>query len=415
MTTSNPLDRSTPASPAPGHRAGAGEAAARPGELADSPEGAPGTDAGELDLAALRPLDPTGLLEDVDRAVVWETAMRTRFRGLTGREGLLLHGPAGWGEVAPFWTYDAAASAPWLAAGLEAATRDDADLPALRDPVPVNVTVPEVDAERAREIVLASGATTAKVKIAGYRLGTDAAAGSGRGEEGAARARDLARLEAVRDALGPGGRVRVDVNGAWDLDTALALLPEVDRAAGGLEYAEQPVMDVEDLAALRRAVDVPLAADESIRLSHDPLAVRRLAAADVAVLKVAPLGGVRRALALAEALGLPAVVSSALDSSVGVGRGAQLAAALPVLDHACGLGTVALAVDDVRDEPALPVDGALAVGRWEPEPGALARVTAAPETAARWTERLSGMLAALAERRSRESTDPAAALAGVLL
>ncbi len=195
----------------------------------------------------------------------------------------------------------------------------------MRDRVPVNVTIPAVDPTTARALVAASGGCrTAKVKVA---------------ETGQDLGEEVARLEAVRDALGPDGAIRIDVNGRWDVDTALARLPVLDRAAGGLEYVEQPCATVPELAAVRRAQPVPVAADESVRRAEDPLAVARAGAADVLVLKVAPLGGVRACLELAERAGLPVVVSSALESSVGLAAGLALAAALPELPYACGLAT----------------------------------------------------------------------------
>ena len=269
---------------------------------------------------------------------VWSVPMTTRFRGITVREGVLLEGPGGWGEWSPFLEYDPAVAEPWLRCAEEAAA---GDWPApLRDRVPVNVTVPAVGPERAHDIVARSGCRTAKVKVA---------------EPGQDEAEDEARLEAVRDALGPDGLVRIDVNGLWDVDTALIRLPVLDRAAGGLEYVEQPVAQVEDLAVVRRRQHVPVAADESIRRAADPYRVRDLEAADVAVLKVQPLGGVRACLRIAEDIGLPVVVSSALETSVGIAAGVALAASLPELPHACGLATVALLTDDLAAEPLLPV------------------------------------------------------------
>ncbi|QPL05766.1 MULTISPECIES: o-succinylbenzoate synthase [Actinomyces] len=344
--------------------------------------------AGAINLAALRELDRTGLLDGIDRALVWELPLRTRFRGITRRDGILLHGPAGWGEVAPFWDYDADACAPWLASALEQAHTGYADLPRHRETVDVNVTIPEVGEDRARALVTASGATTAKVKVAGA---DDALAA------------DIQRLRAVRDAIGPDGRVRIDVNGAWDLDTARRVLPLMDEAADGLEYAEQPCARVEDLAALRESVRVPLAADESVRLSDDPLAVRRLGAADIVVLKAAPLGGVRRALALAERLALPAVVSSALDTSVGIGAGSALAAALPDLTHACGLGTVTLLTTDVAVPSAVPRAGRLPVRTPHVSETLLAAARADAELTERWQTRLGHMIGALRTRREREA------------
>jgi O-succinylbenzoate synthase len=208
-------------------------------------------------------------------------------------------------------------------------------------------------------------------------------------EPGQSLADDEARLEAVRDALGPDGKVRVDANGAWDIVGATAAIARLDRAAGGLEYVEQPCATVEDLAVVRRRVEVPIAADESIRRAADPYRVRDLEAADIAVLKVQPLGGVRACLRIAEDIGMPVVVSSALETSVGIAAGVALAAALPELPHACGLATVQLLTDDVVAEPLLAVDGALPVLRPEVDESALARLTAAPDRVAHWEARLA--------------------------
>jgi o-succinylbenzoate synthase len=303
---------------------------------------------------------------------VYRIPLTTRFRGTTSREGVLLHGPAGWGEFCPFPEYDDAESVPWLAAALEAAEHGWPE--PVRDRVPVNAIVPAVGPERAHELVRASGCATAKVKVAD-------APGS--------LAADVVRVAAVRDALGPGGHVRVDANGRWSVDEAVTAVRALDRAAGGLQYVEQPCATVAELAAVRRRVEVPIAADESIRRAEDPLRVAVAGAADVAVLKCAPLGGVRRALAVAEACGLPCVVSSALQTSVGLAGELALAGALPQLDLACGLGTGALLAADVVDDPVAPVDGWLPVVRRAPEPVRAAAVTAPAERAAWWEERLA--------------------------
>ena len=218
------------------------------------------------------------------------------------------------------------------------------------------------------------GCTTAKVKVA---------------ERGQSLDADVARVAEVRAVMGPSARVRVDANGAWSVDDALAALARL--AALDLEYAEQPCPTLADLAALRRRVDVRIAVDEGVRRSADPRRVDLREAADVVVLKVQPLGGVRAALEVAEAHGLPCVVSSALESSVGIAAGVALAAALPELPFACGLATVALFTDDVTSTPLLPVDGALPVVR--PEPDRLAEVAADPETEARWRARLAAVQA----------------------
>jgi O-succinylbenzoate synthase len=305
---------------------------------------------------------------------VFSIPLRTRFRGITVREGVLLRGPAGWGEFSPFLEYDDATSRPWLACARESADEGWPD--PLRDLVPVNVTVPATDPERAHAIVAAGGCRTAKVKVA---------------ERGQTLADDVARVEAVRDALGPDGLVRVDANGGWDVDEAVRAIAAIDRAAGGLEYVEQPVMAVEDLALLRRRVDVPVAADESIRRAEDPYRVRDLEAADIAVLKVQPLGGVRACLRIAEDIGLPVVVSSAIESSVGIAAGVALAAALPELHHACGLATVQMLTDDVAVEPMLPVDGMLRVARPDVDDEALARLAAPADRADHWRARLASV------------------------
>ena len=303
---------------------------------------------------------------------VWSIPMRTRFRGITVREGALIEGPAGWGEWSPFLEYPADVAAAWLRCAEEAAAGDWPE--PLRDNVPVNVTVPAVDPQAAHRIVRDGGCRTAKVKVA---------------EPGQDPADDEARLEAVRDALGPEGRIRVDANGGWDVDTATAAIGRLDRAADGLEYVEQPCATVEELAAVRRRVDVPIAADESIRRAADPYRVRDLEAADVAVLKVQPLGGVRACLRIAEDIGLPVVVSSALETSIGIAAGVALAVALPELPHACGLATVQLLSDDLAVEPLLPGDGELPVARPALDPGALDRLAAGPDRVAHWERRLA--------------------------
>ncbi len=304
---------------------------------------------------------------------VVQIPMRTRFRGITARQALLVRGEAGWGEFSPFLDYSGSELVPWRRAALEAA---HLGFPApVRDRVPVNVTVPAVDAADAHRIVTASGCTTAKVKVA---------------EAGQTVSDDLDRVEAVRDALGPGGRIRVDANGGWDVATATDNLRMIGRF--GLEYAEQPCRSTEELAELRRelarrGIDVPIAADESIRRSGDPERVVRLHAADVAVLKVQPLGGVRACLRLAETLGLPVVVSSALDTSVGLRAGVALAAALPDLPYACGLNTAALFTDDVASPSLVARDGFLPAGDVRVDDAALDRLEPDADTVAFWRRR----------------------------
>ena len=285
--------------------------------------------------------------------------MRTPFRGVTVRTGALIEGPAGWGEFSPFPEYGPRECARWLACAIEAASVGWPE--PVRDAVPVNVTVPAVDPARARDLVHAAGCRTAKVKVA---------------QRGQEDAEDIARVEAVRDALGPAGRIRVDANGAWDVDHARRMLSAL--APFGLEYAEQPCATLPELAELRKLVDVPLAADESIRRAEDPLVVRAAGAADIVVLKAQPLGGVRSALDVAEACGLPVVVSSAVETSVGLAAGVALAAALPSLDYACGLATMSLLAGDVTGEPLAAVDGELPVRAADADPAELDRWAADP-------------------------------------
>ncbi len=292
--------------------------------------------------------------------------MPVRFRGTTLREGALLHGPAGWGEFSPFPDYGPRECARWLRCALEAAAEG---WPApLRTSVPVNVTVPAVGPEQAHAIVAGSGCRTAKVKVA---------------EPGQPESADIARVEAVRDAIGPAGHVRVDANGGWDVSQAERVLTAL--APFDLEYAEQPCATLGELAALRRRVDVPLAADESIRRAEDPLAVRAAGAADIVVLKAQPLGGVRAALQIAQACGLPVVVSSAVESSVGLAAGLALAAALPELPHACGLATMSLLAGDVTAVPLTESRGELPVRAAAVDPGELARWEVDP---AAWRARM---------------------------
>jgi O-succinylbenzoate synthase len=302
--------------------------------------------------------------------------MRVRFRGVTVREATLLRGPSGWGEFAPFTEYQPPEAARWLAAAVEAGW---GSWPApVRDVVPVNATVPAVPADQVPSVLARfDGATTAKVKVA---------------ERGQSLEDDVCRVAAVRDLMGTSARIRVDANGAWTVAEATDALRRL--AAYGLEYAEQPCATVADLRELRLAlaragVDVPVAADESIRKAADPVRVAREEAADLVVVKVPPLGGVRCALEVVAECGLPAVVSSALDTSVGMAAGVALAAALPELPYACGLGTVALLEGDVATQPLVPAGGVLPVGRVAADAGLLERWAAPPARQLWWRERVT--------------------------
>lgn len=315
---------------------------------------------------AMRALAPA-----IDRVEVVSIPMAVRFRGIEHRESVLLHGPEGWGEFSPFLEYSDHESAAWLACAIESASfvRPEPQ----RSRVPINATIPVVDAERAHAIARSFGAGTAKVKVADARV---------------SHHDDCARLEAVRDALGPHARIRVDANAAWQREEAVQRIRELDAAAGGLEYVEQPCASVDDLAWVRKRVNVPIAADESVRRAEDPLAVARAGAADVLVMKVQPLGGISPTLRIAEKAGLPVVVSSALETSVGLSAGLALAAALPELPYACGLGTARLLTSDVVTSPLPSADGALPVVRPDISEELLAENAADAPTTAHWLRRL---------------------------
>ncbi len=313
-------------------------------------------------------------LDDLlDRLHVVALPMRVRFRGITVREVALIDGPAGWGEFGAFPEYPPQEAAYWLASAIESAygTRPAAR----RDSIPINATVPAVPAGQVAEVLARfPGATTAKVKVA---------------EPGQALAEDVARVNAVR-ALIP--TVRVDANGGWTLEQAVAAAAALS-VDGPLEYLEQPCATVAELALLRRRIDIPVAADESIRRATDPLAVVRAGAVDIAVLKVAPLGGVAALLRIAAAIDIPVVISSALDSAVGIAAGLAAAAALPRLEHACGLGTGGLFVDDVADLAV--ADGSLAVTDVVPDPARLAALAAPADRRDWWIARVRACRALL--------------------
>lgn len=308
------------------------------------------------------------ILSDVE-LFPFRIPMKFRFRRVTWREGVVIRGPEGWGEFSPFPDYPPAVTVRWLAAALEAAC---SPWPAsLRQSVRVNVTIPAVEPDVARALVLGSGCSTAKVKIA---------------DPGQSPQEDLARVAAVREALGPDGMLRIDVNAAWEVDEAIQRIEEL--AVYGLEYVEQPVRTVDELVAVRAAVSVPLAADEAVRLAADPMRVVDTGAVDILVLKPQPMGGVARALDLARRCGLPVVVSSALESSIGLAAGIALAAALPELRYACGLGTATLLEGDLTDRPLFPVGGEVEVRRPQPSRELLERWQADRDTESRVMRRL---------------------------
>jgi o-succinylbenzoate synthase len=310
--------------------------------------------------------------EIIDRLHVVALPMRVKFRGITVRELALIEGPAGWGEFGAFPEYDPHEAAAWLAAAVEAAYTPPP--PTRRDRIPINATVPAVPAEQVPDVLARfPGARTAKVKVA---------------EPGQTLSDDVDRVNAVRRQV---PTIRVDANGGWSVSEAVAAARAL-TADGPLEYLEQPCASVPELAELRRLVDVPIAADESIRKADDPLHVVRSGAADIAVLKVAPLGGVSALLDIARQIDIPVVISSALDSAVGIGRGLLAAAALPQLRHACGLGTGSLFVEDVA-EPLTWTDGYLPVAAVTPDEARLQTLAAPPDRRQWWIDRITACLA----------------------
>ncbi len=265
--------------------------------------------------------------------------LRTRFRGLDVRETMLFTGSNenSWGEFAAFTEYDDAESAPWLACGIEQAwnlapTVDER--PVYRDVVPLNATLPAVAADGVAAVLERFGEfRTVKVKVA---------------EVGQTLEDDVARVRAARDYVGDAGRVRIDANGGWTVDEAEHAIRALEQF--DLEYVEQPCTTVPELAELRERIHrmgILIAADESVRKATDPLAVARAGAADILVLKVAPLGGVRRALDIIDEAGLPVVVSSALETSIGLAASFDLATRIEHLDYDCGLATTALFEKDI--------------------------------------------------------------------
>lgn len=307
--------------------------------------------------------------------------LTTRFRGIDVREAALFEGPQGWTEFSPFPEYADDEAVTWLQASIDWGWMPQ---PApRRTEIPVNATVPAVLSTAVPDVLARfDGCRTAKVKVA---------------ERGQSLADDIARVSAVRSAMGAEGRIRVDANGGWNIDEAEHAIHAL--APFDLEYVEQPCASIDELAEVRRRVKymgVPIAADESVRKAADPLAVARAGAADLLVIKAQPLGGVHRALEIVAEAGLPAVVSSALDTSVGIAMGVALAAALPDLDYDCGLGTAALLTADVVDPPLVPRAGMLPVGRVIPDASLLAAHEASADRRSWWLERITRCHALLA-------------------
>ena len=260
--------------------------------------------------------------------------MKTNFRGVMVREVALFQGEYGWAEFSPFLEYDDSESSRWLASAVEAATQPRPQR--FRDAIPVNGTIPAItDGNRLKEIIESyPGCATFKVKV-GENLNED-----------------LIRLQLLR-TLRPSAAIRLDVNGLWSVDDALKNLSTINDEIGKIQYVEQPCATVEELRELKSRADfnLKIAADEVIRKAADPFAVDLNGAADYVMLKVQPLGGITRCLEIAAHHGLPVVVSSALESAVGISYGLELAASIEHLSFDCGLATGSLISKDVASLP----------------------------------------------------------------
>jgi O-succinylbenzoate synthase len=314
------------------------------------------------------------LAELIASARVVSLPLRTRFRGLSDREILLFEGPNGWAEWAPFTEYTDEEAATWLTSAIEFGYWK---LPELhRDRIAVNATLPAVSPELIEKVLSRFGEfQTVKIKVA---------------ESGQSLQQDLDRVFAVQK-LYPEAKIRLDANGGYDIATATLLANAMHQNGVPLEYLEQPVATIAEMAELKLQVNrlgIKIAADESVRKVSDPLAVAQANAADILVLKVAPLGGIHRALEIAREAELPVVISSAIDSSVGLSMGAHLAAAIENLEFDCGLATSALLGGDVTREPITPKDGFIEVRRVEVENLNLETFKAEEHREDFWLERL---------------------------
>lgn len=314
------------------------------------------------------------LADLVSAARIVALPLRTKFRGLEEREMLLFEGPNGWAEWAPFIEYPDEEAAIWLNAALDFAY---GSLPQLhRDRIAVNATLPAVAPDLVEKVLANFGEfSTVKIKVA---------------EAGQSLQDDLDRIFKVRQ-LYPEAKIRLDANGGYDIATATLLANAMYENGVPLEYLEQPVESIAEMAELKLQVNrvgIKIAADESVRKVSDPLAVAQANAADILILKAAPLGGINRALEIAAEAELPVVISSALDSSVGLSMGAYLAAAIPNLEFDCGLATSALLAGDVTREPLRAESGFIDVRRVEVDKSKLEVFQAQDHREDWWLERL---------------------------
>ena len=308
-------------------------------------------------------------------ARVLSIPMRVKFRGITTREVLLFEGPKGWAEWSPFTEYEDEEASIWLKAAVEFAFGEIPE--PTKKAIKVNATLAAVKDVRAA-LEPFGNFEVVKIKVA---------------EKGQTLQDDLDRIHEVRKYF-PDARIRLDANGNWDIETALKIAKTVFQENVPLEYLEQPVRTIAEMAELKlklQEFNIKIAADESVRKVSDPLAVALANAADILVLKAAPLGGINKAVNLAKEAGLPVVVSSALETSVGISMGVYLAALLDS-DYASGLATAALLTEDVTDTPLIPINGEIPVTRITPNKNALAKLQAPADRTTWWMERLERSL-----------------------
>ena len=293
---------------------------------------------------------------------------KTNFRSVHYREFALFEGANGWGEFSPFLEYSPSECVPWLVSGIEAALVTPPT--AIRSEIEINATLPAVNGRQEIATILSwfSGCKTVKIKV-GNELKDD-----------------LARISTVREIL-PDAKVRIDVNGSWAVPDAIHALSAI-HAEGPIEYVEQPCAKIEELRELKKRLDIPvlIAGDEIVRKSANPLDIDLTDAIDILMLKVAPLGGIQRSMEIARVHDLPVVVSSALDSAVGISYGLYLAAALPRLDYACGLGTGELLAGDVG---SLPIrNGKISIQTITPDISAIQKYEVSPDRLGWWQQRI---------------------------
>lgn len=304
--------------------------------------------------------------------------LRTKFRGIVIRELMIFRGQVGWSEFSPFVEYEDQEASQWLRGAL--AWANDSTPAKFRESIPVNATLPAVDPDQVADVLAPFGKFgSVKIKVA---------------ETGQSLSDDLDRVRRVRD-LYPDVKIRLDANAGYSVNETM----EIARSLRdfGLEYIEQPVKSIPELKELRARIadedlGLKIAVDESIRKSSDPLLVAREQAADIAVIKVQPLGGIKEAMAIASETGLEIVVSSALESSMGLSHGLHLAAAMPTLNYDCGLATARLLGGDVVANPLVPIDGQIEVRRVEPDQELLDRYRAPKDREDWWLARLERCL-----------------------